>query len=364
MRGQDANGNWGPFASTVLNLDKTGPATTGLSLAPNPSDGTVSVNLSATGNDTATGGSNVTTAEYWVDADAPTAMTIVAGADAPIRDFTATIPSGLSQGSHVVSVRSQDSFGNWGAVATINLTIGDTAAPTTSNVTASPNPTNGLIGYNTSIPAVRAFADFSDVATGGSNIVAAEGFIDAIGSDGTGFVFIATDGGFNSPTELGYADIPLASVGGLSNGDHTIYVHAKDSSNNWGAFATTTLTVDKTGPTFGPIAVNPPWANRVNGNNSIIPVMLTGIVTDNLGGTGVDTISGGTFTITDSKSSNVINGTFGIDGSGNFSFSVNIPGANNGNQNNSNNWRYYTITLHAQDMLGNVGTGTAQFVVH
>ena len=67
MRGQDLNGNWGPFLSIVLNLDKTGPATTGLTLTPNPSSGAEPVALTATGNDTATGGSDVIAAEYWVD---------------------------------------------------------------------------------------------------------------------------------------------------------------------------------------------------------------------------------------------------------------------------------------------------------
>ena len=359
VRGQDANLNWGPFVSTVLNLDKTGPATSGLSLNPNPSDGSVAVNLTATGDDTATGGSNVTAAEYWVDGGAPINMDIVGTTAAPVRDFTATIPAGLSQGSHVVSVRSQDAFGNWGAVATINLTIGDTMPPTTSNVSASPNPTNGLVGYNTSVLAVRVFADFSDVATGGSNIVAAEGFIDMPGTTGTGFVFIATDGSFDSPTESGYADIPLATVRALSNGEHTIYVHAKDAANNWSVYATTILTLDKAGPAFGPITVSPPSAIR-EGGNSTVNVTVSGNVTDNI--VGVD-LTSGTYTITDSKSNDVVNWTFDIDASGNFSFSTDISLSNNGNPNSINSRRYYTFTLYAADTLGNIGTATAQFWV-
>jgi FtsP/CotA-like multicopper oxidase with cupredoxin domain len=360
VRGQDSampDANWGPFLSIVLNLDKTGPATTGLTLNPNPSDGLVSVELTATGDDTATGGSNVTAAEYWVDTDAPTAMNIVAGSDAPIRDFTATIPTGLSQGSHIVSVRSQDSFGNWGAVSTINLIIGDTKSPITSNVTADPNPTNGLTGYSTSVLAVRVFADFSDVATGGSNIVAAEGFIDGVGSIGSGFVFISTDGGFNSPTESGYADIPLASVRALSDGPHTIYVRAKDSSGNWGDanLATAILIVDKTGPTFGPITVTPPSTARGGGT---VNVTVSGSITTL---SDLDFLSG-TYTITDSKSINVVNGTFTIDGSGNFSFSTDISRSNSG-PNNASNRRYYTFTIYAADTLGNIGTATAQFWV-
>ena len=72
IRGRDdsldtVGGNWGPFLPLTLNLDKTGPATSGLALSPNPSNGAESVALSATGNDTAAGNSNVTAAEYWVD---------------------------------------------------------------------------------------------------------------------------------------------------------------------------------------------------------------------------------------------------------------------------------------------------------
>jgi FtsP/CotA-like multicopper oxidase with cupredoxin domain len=357
VRGQDANGNWGPFLSVTLNLDKTGPASSGLSLTPNPSSGAENVALAATGNDTATGNSNVSAAEYWVDGGAHTTMTIVAGADAPIRNFTATISPPVSIGSHIVSVRSQDSFGNWGAVATINLQVADPLPPTTSIVVAAPNPTNGLVGFNTSVPAVRVTADFSDVATGGSNIVAAEGFIDAVGSTGSGFVFIATDGGFNSPTESGYGDIPLASVRALSDGNHTIYVHAKDSGGNWGnpTLATTILTVDKTGPTFGTITVTPPNTTRGGGSvNVTVAGSITSLADLNF--------SSGTYTITDSKSNNVVNGTFTINGSGAFSFSTSISRSNSG-QNNAANRRYYTFTIHATDNLGNVGTATAQFYV-
>ena len=369
VRGQDSNGNWGPFLSVALNLDKAGPATTGLSLAPNPSSGAEDVVLTATGNDTASGNSNVIAAEYTLDGGTPVAMDIVPAADAPVRDFTATIAAPLSMGPHVVAVRSQDVFGNWGPAATITLIVGDTAAPTTSNVVAAPNPTNGKDGLNTSVPAVRVTADFSDIASGGSNIAAAEGFIDATGTTGTGFVFIAADGGFNSPSESGYADIPLAVVSSLSDGDHTIYVHAKDAAGNWGDFASTILTVDKTAPTFGPITVSPPNASRGGGS---VKVTVSGRVSDNLSGLYMDTNSDnyiGTYTITDSKSNNVVNGTFTVTPNdpnqvvvldGTFSFSVDISRSNNG-QNNATNRRYYFFTITVTDNLGNIGTATAQF---
>jgi FtsP/CotA-like multicopper oxidase with cupredoxin domain len=354
VRGQDANLNWGPFLSIQLNLDKTGPATTGLGLNPNPSSGAEPVDLTATGDDTATGGSDVTAAEYWVDGGAHSAMT-VDGAVSTVTNFTATISPPLSIGAHTVSVQSQDSFGNLGPVATITLQVADPLPPTTSNVTASPNPTNGLVGYNTSVLAVRVFADFSDVATGGSNIVAAEGFIDTVGSTGSGFVFVASDGSFNSPSESGYADIPLVSVRALSDGDHTIYVHARDSSGNWGDpnAATATLTVDKTGPTFGPITVSPPNGTRGGGTVNVT-------VSGSISSLSDLNFSSGKYTITDSKSAAVVNGAFTINPDGSFSFSADISRSNSG-PNNANNRRYYTFTLSAADNLGNIGTATAQF---
>jgi hypothetical protein len=264
VRGQDSalpTGNWGPFVSITLNLDMTGPTSSALALSPNPSSGLVSVGLSATGDDSASGNSIVTAAEYWVDSGSPLAMTLVAGPDSPVRSFSASILPPLAQGVHVVSVHSQDSFGNWGAVATINLTVTDTVPPTTSTVSASPNPNNGTNPFNTSVPAVRVFASFSDVSSGGSNIAAAEGFIDSVGTTGTGFTFIPTDGTFNSPTENGYADIPLPVVATLSNGNHTIFVHAKDAAGNWGTTDTTVLVIDKLAPTFTSISVAPTPTN-------------------------------------------------------------------------------------------------------
>jgi len=49
--------------SAVLNLDKAGPTTIGLTLTPNPSNGTASVSLAAAASDSATGNTNIAAAE-------------------------------------------------------------------------------------------------------------------------------------------------------------------------------------------------------------------------------------------------------------------------------------------------------------
>jgi hypothetical protein len=112
---------------------------------------------------------------------------------------------------------------------------------------------------NSSVQAVRVSASFPDPVSSGvnSNVTGAEGFIDTIGANGSGFAFIANDGTFNSTSESGYADVPLAVINTLSNGNHTIYVHARDVVGNWGATATLTYLIDRTAPTFTSITISP-----------------------------------------------------------------------------------------------------------
>ncbi len=58
VRGHDAAGNWGVVGSVILNLAKTGPQTVAGSVSPNPANGKGNVTLSATGDDTAAGGTD------------------------------------------------------------------------------------------------------------------------------------------------------------------------------------------------------------------------------------------------------------------------------------------------------------------
>ena len=262
----DSNGHWGAFTSAILRIDETGPATTGLSLAPNPSTGSANVTLSGTGNDTANGGSNVTAAEYFIDpvgAPANGSGTAMTGSFASSTvAISAAIPaatiSGLGAGPHIVAVHSQDAAGNWGALTNITLNL-DLAGPTTTSVTAVPNPNNGTLPYNSSTQAVRISASFlDDIGT----ISAAEAFIGAVGANGTGFPFIANDGVFNSVGEGGYAHVPLTTIKGLPEGNNTISVHGRDAAGNWGPFTTATLTVDKTAPIASGLTLTPSASNN------------------------------------------------------------------------------------------------------
>ena len=169
VHGRDSANNWGPFQSKVLAIDATGPTVSALVLSPNPSNGTANVALSATANDTASGGSNIAAAEYSIQGGPASVPMIVTPANVKVASLTATISAAtintLSLGTHTVSVRSRDSAGNWAAhAATINLIV-DKSGPNTSGVSAAPNPNNGTLGINSSTPAVRVTATVADRRT-------------------------------------------------------------------------------------------------------------------------------------------------------------------------------------------------------
>jgi FtsP/CotA-like multicopper oxidase with cupredoxin domain len=262
--------DWGTAVSTALTVtpaDTQAPITSGLVVTPALTNG-VSPIINATGDDSTTGGSSIGGIEYYIGATGPdgsgAALTITPPIDATVSAGAAIPFASLAPGVNVISVHSMDSAGNWGAFATINVTK-DGVGPVTTAASVSPSLSNGTIGVNSSTPAVRVSASATDALT---NTVAAEGFIDAVGLEGTGFVFFPTDGLFNSPSEAVYYDIQLTAVKGLTNGIHTVSVRSKDAAGNWGAVTTTTLVVDKVAPTTNPIAVTSTPTNVSGGTNT------------------------------------------------------------------------------------------------
>ncbi|MBP6336999.1 MAG: multicopper oxidase domain-containing protein [Vitreoscilla sp.] len=247
VHGQDSAGNWGALQAKLISFDATGPVTSALALSPGLTNGTVNVALNATANDTATGGSNIGAAEYRVN-DGLSVPMALSTTGAKVSSITAAIPAAtvnaLTEGTHVINVRSQDTATppNWGAWATTNLVVNKTGA-TTSSVLASPNPNNGARALSASQPVVRVTAQVSSL-----RVVAAEGFIDTVGAIGSGFPFSPMDGAFGGATETVFADIPLSTVNSLANGLHTIHVRGKDGGGSWGGTSTTTLLIDKLAP--------------------------------------------------------------------------------------------------------------------
>jgi len=115
-------------------VDVDGPATSGTAAVPNPTDGASTVTVTATVDDTATGGSNIAAAEYFVGVlgveGAGTAMAASNGAFNEVSEgVTANVnASGLAVGAHSIFVRGQDAAGNWGAADSTTLTVSETPA--------------------------------------------------------------------------------------------------------------------------------------------------------------------------------------------------------------------------------------------
>ena len=270
VRGKDAAGNWGPLSSVlVTGADAGGPTTSGPTLSPRlvKHDGG-GVQVSATGNDSATGNSNITGAEYFLDtlgADgAGVAMAV--SQSAPVASVDGTIEqaavNGLPEGGHSVYIHTKDAQGNWGAAVSVLLVV-DTTGPVVTDgdaLAVSPSPSNGNVPYSNGTSSIRLNAtQLTDPLSNAvqSPIAGAEMFIDNVTAAGTGVPLRAVDGSFSDPVEGGYADIPLTTVRALSNGPHTISVRAKDAAGNWGALATTILVVDKVGPTTSNATASP-----------------------------------------------------------------------------------------------------------
>ncbi|MEZ0448843.1 multicopper oxidase domain-containing protein, partial [Cellulomonas sp. ICMP 17802] len=259
VRGADSATNAGVLGSVLVDGgDTTGPTTTGISLAPSATNGSVAVTVSATADDTAAGG-HVVAAEMFVDTSGTdgAGTPLAVGSDATISAVSGALPAAtvaaLTEGTHSVLVHAQDTTGAWGPVATADLVV-DKTGPSVSGSSVSPTPNNGTLSYSSGTPSVRVSSSLADA---GSGVVAAEVFLDTAGANGTGIAMAAVDGTLSSASEAAYADIPLATVAALSNGSHNVVVHARDAAGTWGPASTTTLVVDKVKPVLSALGATP-----------------------------------------------------------------------------------------------------------
>ena len=79
------------------------------------------------------------------------------------------------------------------------------------------------------------------------------------------------------------ATIPAATIAGLSAGNHTVYVRAKDVLGNWGTTISATLLIDRTPPTFSSITLTP---NSIPQGTASVNLTVNG-ASDGAGGSGV-----------------------------------------------------------------------------
>jgi FtsP/CotA-like multicopper oxidase with cupredoxin domain len=271
VRGQDANSVWGPVGSAVLNLDKEGPNVSGMSLHPDPTNGSRPVLLRATGDDRANGNGDVVAGQYSIDGG-PAAPMALSTIDAPIAAMTATLTitsiQGLAEGLHPIAITAEDSLGNiTNPAGVITFTL-DQTGPEAPAVTLTPSVLD--LSGAPPVTQVRLDAAISDALAAGvqSPLANAEAFIDTVGPDGAGFDLFPSDGLFDQVTENAYYNIPIANFLYLAQGDHFVYVHGLDSAGNWGLLGSGTITIDRgvaidvEGPAVTAISVTPNLAAR------------------------------------------------------------------------------------------------------
>ncbi len=270
VQGYDGT-TWGPLTSVLITgADAGGPTVVGPVLTPNvtrqPAPGAITI--AATGDDSATGNSNVTAAEYSIGAVAAdpgtgTAMSVTSAA--PVAELTGSIDTAaldaLAEGNHPVWVRAQDAQGNWGEAVTVNLAVDLHAPSIESAVVVEKTPNNGLIPLSPSQQFVRVSVQqivdnsVNDVF---GNVAKVEMYIDTTtGPNALAVPMTASDGLFNDQAEGAYADIPLSTVRQMTDGAHTLFVRARDNAGNWSDFSTGTLVVDKVAPVVNSVTITP-----------------------------------------------------------------------------------------------------------
>ncbi len=337
-----SGGAWGPFSSVlVTGSDAVGPTTSGVTVAPDHTNGSAALALTATGDDSASGNSVITAFDWAIDGGSATTADIADGT--PVTGLETTIPTsaltGLTEGPHTVAVRSRDAGGNWSATAATAGFVVDRTAPvvTIPPDAVTPNPNNGNLPVNGTNAAVRVSATIDDTVSG---IVKARATLD------TGTTVIpmeASDGAFNEPSEEVYLDIPLATVKQLSEGDHQIHISGLDAAGNWSEVRDATLTVDRTGPVVSGLSLSP------NPTNGATEVSLTGTATDPAGVGRVEWFIGA-----DPGTGQASAATVHPDGT--FSATITVTSAMDLGD--------YTVVVRALDTIGNRSAANATTVLH
>ncbi len=240
VRGTDSAGNTSTEQCTTLNVDSLGPLASVVVVVPVKAGGGASIALSASVDDSTTGGSNVVSAEYSTNGTDWSAMTAQDGSfNSPTEAVSATFFSPASSGELNVCVRGTDAAGNTGSQACTTLTV-DGDGPLSSSLSLDPNPADP--GAQVSLT-----ASVDDTSTGNTNLVSAEYRL----AGGAWAPMLAGDGSFDSPLEQVTAQFTAPT----SSASVEVCVQATDMLGNTGAAVCVTLDINT--PT-GSLAVHLP----------------------------------------------------------------------------------------------------------
>lgn len=238
VRGTDAEDNTNAGVCITLTVDDQGPLSLSVAVLPTKAGGGVNIDLTATIDDSTTGGANIKSAEYQLDGGSWLAMSALDGSfDSAMEDVTVSFLSPGSSGVKNVCVRATDVLDNLGAASCTSLTV-DSLGPLASAVIGSPNPTD-------TSAQVTLTASVDDTTTGNTNIQSAEYQLDG----GTWMPMSAQDGGFDSPVETVTAQFNAPAQSGTVE----MCVRGSDDLGNTGSASCSQLTVIGSPPSSLPI---------------------------------------------------------------------------------------------------------------
>jgi hypothetical protein len=228
VRGTDALTNTGADSCITLSVDDQGPISSAVAVAPEKVTSGETVTITATVDDSSTGGSNIQSAEFNLDGGGWSAMNAQDGTyDSPTEPVTAAFSSPITNGNVDVCVRGTDSAGNTGSHSCTTLTV-DNQGPITSTLAAAPNPVTP--GAQVTLTAI-----VDDSSTGDSDILSAQYRID----NQSWVAMEAQDGTFDSSLEM----VTVQFTAPTQEGKFDLCVRGTDSFGNTGAAACTELTV-------------------------------------------------------------------------------------------------------------------------
>ncbi|UWZ83521.1 alpha-amylase family glycosyl hydrolase [Occallatibacter riparius] len=141
-----------------------------------------------------------------------------------------------------------------------------------------------------------------------------------------------------------------ASTRVTAEGPYTVGLRAIDNAGNISAPATATFGVDVTPPVVR-VSVSPPSLWPANG--AMVPVTVSGFVTDSLSGVDPSTAS---FAVVDEYGTVQPQGPVSLARGGSYSFKVFLRASRNGNDLDG---RKYAITVSARDNAGNLASSAA-----